>query len=216
MVQDLRHAVRLLRKNPGFTFVAILTLALGIAANTTVFSVVSAILLRPLPGIADPGRLVSVSRIQDGNVFDNFGYPDYSDYRDRSRSFAGLAAFCTAPLSMTTDGTNRVHGDLVTDNYFDVLGVKPAVGRLLGSGDGQVAVVSYSMWHERFGGTPDIAGSRIVLNGVPFTIVGVASSGFRGTAVDESFDVWVPISTQPVTLSRLSEGIRWLLCGMSD
>jgi predicted permease len=207
VLQDLQHAVRLLRKNPGFTIVAILTMALGIGANTTVFSVVNAILLRPLPGIAEPGRLVSLSRIQDGNFFDNFGYPDYLDYRDRGRSFAGLAGFCTAPLSLTTDSTSRVYGELVTDNYFDVLGVKPAVGRLLGSGDGQVAVISYGMWRERFGGTPEIAGTRIVLNGAPFTIVGVASPGFRGTAVDESFDVWVPISTQPVTLARMSEGI---------
>jgi predicted permease len=207
VLQDLLHAVRLLRKNPGFTFVAVLTMALGIGANTTVFSVVNAILLRPLPGIAEPGRLVSVSRIQDGNFFDNFGYPDYLDYRDRSRSFAGLAAYCTAPLSLTTDSTSRVYGQLVTDNYFGVLRVKPAIGRLLGSGDGQVAVISYGMWRDRFGGTADIAGSRMVLNGVPFTIVGVASPGFHGTAVDESFDVWVPISTQPVTLSRMSQGI---------
>jgi predicted permease len=203
----MRHAVRLLCKNPAFTFIAVLTMALGIGANTTVFSVVNAILLRPLPGIFEPGRLVSVSRLQDGNVFDNFGYPDYLDYRDRARSLAGLAGFCTAPLSITTDGTNRVHGDLVTDNYFDVLGVKPAIGRLLQPGDGQVAVVSYGMWRERFGGNSEIAGSRIVLNGVPFTIVGVAPVGFRGTAVDESMDVWVPLSTQPATLSRLSEGI---------
>ncbi len=182
-------------------------MALGIGANTTVFSVVNAILLRPLPGIAEPGRLVSVSRLQDGNIFDNFGYPDYSDYRDRARSLAGLAGFCTAPLSMTTDGTNRVRGDLVTDNYFGVLGVKPAIGRLLRPGDGQVAVVSYGMWRERFGGNSEIAGTRIILNGVPFIIVGVAPAGFRGTAVDESMDVWVPLSTQPVTLSRLSEGI---------
>jgi predicted permease len=174
-------------------------MALGIGANTTVFSVVNAVLLRPLPGIADPGRLVSLSRMQDGNLFDNFGYPDYADYRDRSRSLAGLAAFCTAPLSMTTDGTNRVHGDLVTDNYFEVLGARPALGRLLTLGDGDVAVVSYS----RRG----MLGSRIVLDGVPFTVVGVAQPGFRGTAVDETIDVWVPISTQPVTLSRLSEGI---------
>ncbi len=207
MFEDLQLAIRLLRKNPGFTFVAVLTIALGIAANTTVFSVVNAILLRPLPGIADPGRLVSVSRIQDGNVFDNLGYPDYEDYRDRARSFAGLAAYSTVPLSLTTDGSNRVPGNLVTGNYFVVLGVKPAVGRLLVSGDGNVAVVSDGMWRQRFGGNPDIVGLRVVLNGAPFTIVGVAEAGFRGTAVNESIDVWVPMSTQPVTLSRLSEGI---------
>jgi predicted permease len=203
VLEDTRYALRLWRKNPAFTLVVILTIALGIGANTTVFSVVNAILLRPLPGITDPARLISVSRIQDGNVFDNLGYPDYADYRDRCRSFSGLAAYSVVPLSMTTDGTKRVPGDLVTENYFEVLGVKPAAGRLLGSGDGEVAVVSYGMWRR----TPDMMGSRIVLNGVPFTVVGVAEPGFRGTAVNESIDVWVPMSTQPVTLSRLSEGI---------
>lgn len=181
-------------------------MALGIGANTMVFSVVNAILLRPLPGISDPGRLVSLSRIQDGQGFDNFGYPDYVDYRDRAQSFAGLAAHCTAPLSLTTDGTSRVRGDLVTDNYFNLLGVKPAAGRLLVEGDGQVAVVSYGLWQQKFGGG-SVEGSRVVLNGVPFTIVGVAEAGFRGTAVDETMDVWVPLSTQPVTLARLSQGI---------
>jgi predicted permease len=207
VIQDLRHALRLLRKNPAFTFIAILTMALGIGANTTVFSVVNAILLRPLPGLAEPSRLVSLSRIQDGNVFDNFSYPDFLDYRDRARSFAGLAGHCTAPLSMTTDSTNRVHGDLATDNFFDVLGVKPALGRLLNSGDGNVAVVNYGLWSQKFGRDPEILGTQIVLNGAPFTIVGVAEPGFRGTAVDESIDVWVPLSTQPETLSRLSKGI---------
>jgi predicted permease len=199
--------MRLLRRNPGFAFAVILTMALGISANTIVFSVVNAILLRPLPGIVEPGRLISLSRIQDGNVFDNFGYPDYLDYRDRSRSFTGLAAYSAAPLSLTTDGTNRVRGNLVTDNYFDLLGVKPTVGRLLASGDAEVAVLSYGMWRQKFGASPGIAGTRIVLNGAPFTIVGVAEPGFRGTAVNESIDIWVPISTQPVTLSRLSRGI---------
>jgi predicted permease len=108
---------------------------------------------------------------------------------------------------MTTDVTNRVHGDLVTEYYFDVLGVKPALGRLLNSADGDVAVLNYAMWSQQFGRDPEILGKRIVLNGVPFTIVGVAEPGFRGTAVDESIDVWVPLSTQPVTLSRLSNRI---------
>ncbi len=177
-------------------------MALGISANTTVFSVVNAILLRPLPGIADPGRLVSLYRTQNGNVFDNLGYPDYRDYRDRSVSFEGLAAHCMVPLSMTADGTRRVRGDLVTDNYFEVLGVKAAAGRLLLPGDSAVAVVSNTMWRSN----PEIVGSRIVLNGSPFTVVGAAEP-FRGTAVNDSVDIWVPVSTQPVTLSRLSQGI---------
>ncbi len=205
--QDILYAVRGLRKNPAFTAVAVLTMALGIAAATVVFSIVNGVLLRPLPGIAEPGRLVSVYRLQDGNVFDNFGYPDFVDYQAGARSFAGLAAHCAMPLSLTRESTDRVRGDLVTDNYFEVLGVKPAAGRLLVSGDGASAVLSYGMWRQKFGGNAEIAGSRIVLNGVPFTIVGVAGAGFRGLALNDSVDVWVPLSTQPVTLSRLSSGI---------
>ena len=207
VLQDIHYALRVLRKNPGFTIVAVLTMALGIGANTVVFSAVNAVLLRPLPGIADPGRLVSVYRIQSGNVLDNLGYPDYVDYRDRGRSFVAFAAHSPVPLSMTNEGGDRVRGDLVTDNYFDALGAKPAAGRFLVSGDGAVAVVSYGMWRQKFGGNADVLNRKVTLNGAPFTIVGVAEPGFRGTALNDSIDVWVPVSTQPTTLPRLSAGI---------
>ena len=207
VLQDIRYALRVLVKNPAFAVITILTMALGIGANTVVFSVVNAILLRPLPGIASPRQLVSAYRKQSGNVFDNFGYPDYADYRDRSKSFNGLAAHCAVPLSITSESADRVRGDLVSDNYFAVLGVKPAAGRLLLSGDGPVAVVSFGFWQRKFGGSAGIAGQRITLNGAPFAIVGVTEPDFRGTALDDAIDVWVPLATQPVTLSRLSRGI---------
>ena len=114
MFRDIFYAVRVLRKNPAFTIIAILTMALGIGASAVVFGVANAILLRPLPGIAEPGRLVSLYRTQSGNVFDNLGYPDYADYRARCQSFAGLAAHSAVPLSISSDGADRVRGDLVT------------------------------------------------------------------------------------------------------
>ncbi len=215
---DLRYTIRTLGRNPGFTTIALLVLAMGIGANTAVFSVVSAVLLRPLPGIADPGRLVSLYRIQNGETFDDMGYPDYRDYRDRSQSLPGLAAHGASALSFSYAGTaERMICDLVTDNYFNVLGVQPATGRLLLPDDDATAVISYGLWQRRFGGSPTAIGARVELNGNPFTIVGVTEKGFRGTVISLPFDLWAPLRTQPRTLPRLSADIMenrsagWLL-----
>jgi len=215
---DLRYTLRTWRRNPAFTAIALLVLALGIAANTAVFSVVNAILLRPLPGIADPGRLVSLFRIQNGDTFDNLGYPDYRDYRDRNRSLLGLAAHGATALSLGYRGTaERTVCNLVTGNYFDLLRVRPAAGRLLVDSDDSAAVIGYGLWQRRFGGSATAIGAAIDLNGNPFTIVGVAEKGFRGTVLSQPFDVWVPLRTQPRTWPRLSAGIMenrsagWLL-----
>src|SRR5579863_7843965 len=108
--RDLRYTFRSFGRSPGFSAVIVVTLALGIAANTAVFSVVSAILLRPLPGIREPGRLVSLYRVQNGQTFDNMGYPDYRDYRDRSQSMSGLAAHCAVALSFNSGTAERVIG----------------------------------------------------------------------------------------------------------
>jgi putative ABC transport system permease protein len=206
--RDLRYTIRTWSRNPGFTAIAVLVLASGIGANTAVFSVVSAILLRPLPGIADPGRLVSLFRIQNGDTFDNMGYPDYRDYRDRNRSLLGLAAHGATALSFSYAGIpERMICDEVTGNYFDVLGVHPAAGRLLVDADDNAAVIGYSLWQRRFGGSPGAIGARIDLNGNPFTIVGVAEKGFRGTIVSQPFDLWAPLRTQPRTWAGLSADI---------
>src|SRR6059036_3328725 len=152
-VQDLRLGARTLRKSPGFTIVAVLTLALGIGANTAIFSVLNAVLLRPLPGIADPSRLVAFYRSQKADAFDTMGYPDYADYRDRNQSLSGLAAHSPAALSFSYATAERVRGDAVSGNYFEVLGVKPALGRLLlpedDSGSRAVAVLSYGLWQRK-------------------------------------------------------------------
>jgi len=207
-MRDLCYTVRIWSRNPWFTAVTILVLALGIGANTAVFSVVSAILLRPLPGIADPGRLVSLFRIQNGITFDDMGYPDYRDYRDRNHSLLGLAAHGATALNFSYAGIpERMVSDEVTGNYFHVLGVQPAAGRLLAEADDAAAVISYSLWQRRFGGSAGAVGARLALNGNPFTIVGVAEKGFRGTMVSRPFDLWIPLGTQPRTWPRLSAGI---------
>ena len=206
--QDLRYTIRMWGRNPGFTAITLLVLALGIAANTAVFSVVSAILFRPLPGIANPGRLVSLFRIQNGDTFDNMGYPDYRDYRDLNQSLLGLAAHGATALSFGYGGTaERMICNEVTVNYFDVLGVRPAAGRLLVEADDAAAVISYGLWQRRFAGSSTAIGAAIDLNGNPFTIVGVAEKAFRGTILSQPFDLWVPLRTQPRTWPRLSTGI---------
>lgn len=207
MLDDLRYAFRILLKNPGFAVVAILTMALGIGANTAVFSLINAILLRPLSGVTDPRSLVAFYRVLKTDAFDNMGYPDYVDYRDHNQSFSGIAAHCPAPITFNFHGVERIAGDLITENYFDVLGVKPAVGRLSLSREEPSAVISYSLWDRKFGRDPAIVGTRVLLNGLPFTIAGVAGREFRGTAVNEAYDVWAPLSDQPKLLPRLSAGI---------
>src|SRR5579871_557259 len=202
MIEDLRYGMRVLRKNPGFATIAILTMALGIGANTAVFSVINAVLLRFMPGIADPARLVTLIRTQPSGPFDSFSYPDYSDLRDKTQTLH-IAAHIWAPLMV---GDERVLGDLVSANYFQVLGAKAAVGRLLDPDDADAAVLSYGLWERRFGKDPKIVGSGITINGSPFTVVGVAQQSFRGSTSNDAYDVWVPVSTQPRTLPRLSAG----------
>lgn len=215
--RDLRYTFRMFTRSPGFTAVIVVTLALGIAANTAVFSVVSAILLRPLPGISEPGRLVSLYRVQNGQIFDNLGYPDYRDYRSRSESLTGLAAHLAVELNFNSGTPERLIGDLVTGNYFDLLGVRPAAGRLLVENDDSAAVISYGLWQRKFGGSANVIGAKIELNGYPFTIVGVTQKGFRGTLVSLPFEVWVTLGTHVRTFSRLSSAVienrssGWLL-----
>ncbi len=206
--KDWRYTMRMWGRKPFFTATTLLVLALGIAANTAVFSVVSAILLRPLPGIADPARLISIFRIQNRDTFDNMGYPDYRDYRDRNRSLLGLAAHGATALSFSYAGIpERMICDEVTGNYFGVLGVQPAAGRLLVDADDAAAVISYGFWQRRFGGSSTAIGAAIDLNGNPFTIVGVAEKSFRGTVLSQPFDLWVPLRTQPRTWPGMSASI---------
>ena len=210
LIQDVRYGLRMLAKNPGFTTVAVFTLALGIGANTAVFNLISALLLRPLPAVQHPEQLVMLERIQKGFTGDNFGYPDYLDYRDRNRSFTGLLADSGAALSFSNETTERVLGSLVSGNYFSVLGVRPALGRLIEPrdtrvvGEGPVAVLGFGFWQRTFGGDPAVIGRTIRLNGHTFTVVGVAAAGFEGTRIGMAFDVWLPITMQPQAMPQLS------------
>ena len=210
---DVRYALRGLRKNPGFAIVCILTLALGIGANTAMFTVFNAVLLRPVPGVANPGGLVILERLQKNNPDFSFGYPDYLDYRDQSQSFAGLAARCRTALTLNHGTTKRITGELVSGNYFAMLGVNPALGRLIApedvqtDGEAPVAVVSYGIWQRVFGSDPEVAGRNILLNGQRFTVIGVASRIFAGTTIGSPTDDWLPLTMQPAAMPRMSRGV---------
>jgi hypothetical protein len=175
LLQDLRYALRMVRKNPGFTVVAVITLALGIAANTTIFSWINATLLNPIPGVSRPSEMVAVEIGRTGP----FSYLDFLDLRARGNSFAGLTAFAFAPASLTGGGKpERIWATMVTANYFDVLGVKPALGRGFFPEEDKspigapVAVISDRLWQGRFAADPAIVGKTIHLNTHPLTIVG--------------------------------------------
>jgi hypothetical protein len=124
-LENIRFAIRGLRKNPGFAVVCIVTLALGFGANTAIFTVINAVLIRPVPGVVNPEELVIFERLQRNNPDYAFGYPDYLDYRDQSRSFTGVAARSRAQLTLSHGATERITGELVSGNYFSVLGVNP-------------------------------------------------------------------------------------------
>lgn len=199
--RNVRLAARVLWKRPVFAAVVVLTLAIGIGLNTAVFSVVHALLLRPLPGVEAPDRLVQVYRTFPGDDFGSLSIPDAYDIRDRaSTSFSGLAAWTFATVSLSTsDRPITAMGQLVTANYFDVLGVRPALGRTFtpdedrGPGAHQVIVLSHNGWHEQFGGDPEIIGRSVTVNGRQMTVVGVAPKGFGGAMPMLSPVLWVPL-----------------------
>ncbi|HET7221370.1 MAG TPA: ABC transporter permease [Vicinamibacterales bacterium] len=226
-LQDTRHAFRLVRRSPIFLATAALSLSIGIGANTTIFSVANALLVRPLPGLADADRLVDIGRTRNGSGFDTFSYPYYRAVRERATTLSGVYAIFLQPLPISLGGrgeAERVYGTLVSGNYFNVLGTRPAVGRLLDDRDDvtrgghAVAVISHRLWEERFGSNPDIAGQTIALNGHQFTIVGVAPRGFQGTTLIQP-DVWLTMSMMSEAAPRMTgrmfteRQIVWLVMG---
>jgi predicted permease len=205
LVQDVRYALRTLAKSPAFALVAVLSLALGIGANTAIFSVVNALLLRPLP-LAASQQLVSVQKVTSegrGQTF-SVSYPDYQFYRDHNEVFTGLLCWGEATMSLTAGGdAEQSFGMIVSGNYFDVLGVRPAQGRFFAPDEDAtpearpVAVLSYGTWQRLFGGDPAAVGKTVALNGHQFTIVGVAPQQFVSTVPLYAPDVWVPLMMQP-------------------
>ena len=200
LCQDLRFAFRMLHKYPGFTAVAVLTLALGIGANTAVFSVVNTLILRPLP-VEQPSQLVFLENARYGP---SQSFPNYKDLRDRNRTLAGLVGYRIAPMELETErGAERIWGYLATGNYFNVLGIKPVLGRFFDQNDdvhpaaSPYVVLSYGAWQSRFGGDPSIVGKTIRLNRLPYTVLGVAPPDFHGTELFYWPEVWVPMMMQP-------------------
>ncbi len=198
--QDVRYAARMLRKQPGFTAAAVVTLALGIGANTALFSLVNATLFQRLP-VADGERLVYGFR-GTGGVF---AYPLYASLRDHNRFFGGFAGWGGIVASLNAgESAELVNGFIVTGNFFDVFGVRPARGRLLSPADDvtpgahPVAVISHDFWQTRFAGRDDIVGTNVRLNGHSFTIVGVAPPGFPGPRLGLVRHLYVPMMMQAV------------------
>jgi putative ABC transport system permease protein len=219
LLTDLRLAARLLAKSPGFTAVAVLSLALGVGANTTIFSLMNAILLRPLPG-REPARLATVyTSDYSGPLYSASSYADYLDFRSGSRSFESLGAYGVQPL-LLSDGASsrRVIGELVSGNVFELLGLQAAYGRTIlpaeeAPGEHPVVVLSDAFWRTQYAADPSVVGRSVALNGKPCTIVGIGPRGFSGLLRGLSPDVFVPLSMKPaLTGQRLTErGDRGLM-----
>ncbi|MBA2340007.1 MAG: ABC transporter permease [Pyrinomonadaceae bacterium] len=221
LMQDMRYAVRVLLKHPGFTAVAVLSLALGIGVNTATFSVLDAVLLRSLP-ISQPDQLVTVFTQREAELNSGFSYPDYVDYRDRNEVFSGMIAWDGVSLNLSVgDATERISGQLVTGNYFDVLGVRATQGRTFlpeedrTPGSAPVAVISHGFWQKQFGGAPGVLGKQVTINNHSFSIIGVAPAGFTGAERGAAPDIWVPMMMQeqarPGSQLLSKRTSRWLL-----
>ena len=197
LLQDLRYGLRMLLKNPGFTTVAVLTLALGIGANTAIFSVVKAVLLRPLP-FKDPARLVRVSESVSKGVRSAVAYPNYADWRAQNRVFEEMAAFGDCEMILGgTEKAERVYCEQASHTYFPLLGVSAFLGRTFTAEEDTtplkhaVAVISYGLWQRRFGSDTGILGKLIRMNDYDYTIIGVMPKGFLGFS--DSAEVWIPM-----------------------
>jgi predicted permease len=214
-LKDLRYGIKTLLKHPAFTAVAVLSIALGIGVNTTIFSFINATLFHPLP-FPDPQELV---RVWDGN---SASYPDYVAYRDESKVFSGLAAYAQRPMNLSVNGeSQRIYGELVTGNYFDVLKVKPALGRGFleeddrSVGASPVVVLSNRLWRRHFNSDPAIIGKGINLNSHSYTVVGIMPEDFGGATLVSPPDLWVPMMMEPLVTagskSLTSPDDGWLM-----
>jgi putative ABC transport system permease protein len=197
LAMDLRYALRQLLRAPGFTLVAVLTLALGIGANTAIFSAIDGVMLKPLP-YADPGRLVLLYGTYPQTGRTGTSLPDYRDWREQGRFFSDLAAFTVTSSNLATGSgePDRVSRAITTANFFRTLGVRPERGRFFAEGEDrgggeQVAVISHQLWQDRLGGAADAVGRKVQLHGRAFTVIGVAPPGFR---FGEPVDVWTPLN----------------------
>jgi predicted permease len=213
LLHDIRYAIRSMRKTPTFAAIAVLTLALGIGANTAIFTVINAVFLHPLP-VEDASRLVQINTTDPRNKNNGGGglgvsVPNFQDIRERVQSFSAvIATVGPVPVSMTINSQpDQYVASLVPGNYFDSLGVRPALGRTFRKeedaelGSGPVAVISYGLWERKFSADPHVVGKEVLLNGQGFSVIGVAPRGFNGTFVLGNNDAWVPMSMHDQLLS---------------
>ena len=212
LIKDIRYAVRSLIKRPGFMAIAVITLALGIGANTAIFSLVNTVLLRSLP-VDRPNEIVSVAVRGKDDSMSAFSYPNFKDFRDRNDVLDGLLVYRFVPLSLSRSGLNeRIWGYEVSGNYFDVLGVKAVQGRTFVSEEDKtknshpVVVISYDCWQRRFNGATDIVGKEVLINNHQFQVIGVAPQGFKGTEVIYTPEIWVTASM----MEWVEPGSTWI------
>ncbi|MGH9844480.1 MAG: ABC transporter permease [Blastocatellia bacterium] len=200
LIQDVRFGARMLLKKPGFTLVAVLTLSLGIGANTAIFGLVDKLLVQSLP-VREPEALVQVQAesVTPKLTFDAFSWADYRDYRAQNQVFSELTAFAQQPVNLGSgDQMERVRAEMAAENYFEMLGVRPIVGRAFAPEENTtpdahpVAVLGHSLWQSRFGGDAQVIGRTIAINGASYTIIGVAPARFKGMTLESPTDVWVP------------------------
>lgn len=206
-MSDIRYALRMMRRAPAFTAVAVLSLALGIGANTAIFSMLNAVMLRTLP-VRDPEQLVELLNKYPGEPRGNFfSWRSYEYYRDHNHVFSGIIGAYASRFNLRSAGGEPeiVDGECVAGTFFPVLGVKPAIGRLIGpeddhagNADSTVAVVSWSYWKNRFNLDPAIVGKRIIVDDVPLTVVGVTPRAFFGLQVGFKPDIWMPLAVEPM------------------
>jgi predicted permease len=218
-LQDVRYALRTLRRNPGFAATTILSLALGIGANTAIFSLIDALMLRWLP-VHDPQRLVEIMIFQNGKRSDSFSYPAVRALADQKQIFSGLCGFSSATFNVgPRDAVERTTGAWVSGAYYETLGLQPAMGRLLRRDDDQpgaapVAVITDEYWQRMFSRDPQAVGRAILIEGSPATIVGISPPGFSGANVGYVADITLPLAANtqlfPEMTGRLTAGPEWL------
>jgi predicted permease len=208
LLQDLRYGIRMLARSPGFTIIAVLTLALGIGANATIFSIVDSLIFHPLSIKAPEQTAVLAFHQGNGPLQFFFSYPDYLDMRDQSSAaFSGLTCYLSGIDGLAVNGKpDRVFTNYVSGNYFSVLGLRPALGRLILPSEGNapgsdpVMVLSYSYWKTRFGGDPGVIGRTVSVNAHPITIIGVAPAGFAGTSPPLQVQGFLPLSMATISI----------------
>ncbi|HEY5445282.1 MAG TPA: ABC transporter permease, partial [Pyrinomonadaceae bacterium] len=203
LINDLRYAMRMVTRSKGLTIVAVLSLAVGIGANTAIFSIVNSVLFRPRP-VAAPEQLVELYTGHKEHPYEATSYPSYLDFRERNEVFSGLAAYSIMQLKLTgNDQVEKVWAETVSGNYFQVLGVQPVLGRPFVDDDDRtpgtspVIVVSHSFWQRRFNSDPQVIGKTITLNNQALTIIGVAPRQYTGMLRGLAIDVWVPTMMRP-------------------